>query len=370
MERDAGAVVILPLKDLVPHPMNQVFRQMTDQELEELAKSLEEVGFIHPVVVRPVGGGKYEILSGHQRVRAAEKLGVEEVPCVVAEGLGDREAELVLLDANLSARHLTPMELARAVRRKKELLVEELGERRGRQGGNDSGNRRNFRGETAELLAQELGLSRTQVYEYDALNELAPELQALVEAGALGVTAGAVLARLPTEVQKAIWDALGESVGQLRLDEVKKLKEERERAAILVEALARKVQELEARLEEVGTDEELRKEIARLRQQKEALQRDIEDRLALRKQLERKPGARLLELVVAAVRPVAQAKPEIEALLDRVVLDPPTAANLKPHLKVLQEVQQILEEAVARALPPVAFSGTKEEKEAVSRETA
>lgn len=151
----------------------------------------------------------------------AELRRLEAVPCVVAE-LDDTQAELVLLDANLNARHLGPMELARAIRRKKELL----GERRGRPE-KDGGNRHVFSGQTREMLAEQTGLSPRQLSEYDALNDLLPELQELVETGALGVSAGAGLARLPHEVQRAVWEALGDAVGQLKVEDVRKLRENR-----------------------------------------------------------------------------------------------------------------------------------------------
>lgn len=349
----------LAVADLVPHPRNGVFRQLTDQEVAELAASLAEQGFIHPLVVRPLAGGRYEVLSGHQRLRAVQRLGLERVPCI-AVAADDGQAELMLLDANLATRQLGPMEMARAIRRKKELL----GERRGRRKKGDQ-NDHLFHGRSREVLAQEMGVSAGHIDRYDALNDLMPELQALVDAGALGVTAGAGLARLPAEVQQTLWASLGEAVGQIRVDEVRRLREDGQRAAVVVAALTRQVEHLEAELQDSeakGSEAgDLRREIERLRARKRELDYEIQDRLALRQQMERKPGARLLELVVAAMRPLAQARPELTALVDRLQmhggLDGPTAANLYPHLAELKAVAGLLERAVAGALPPAAISG-------------
>jgi len=205
-----------------------------------------------------------------------------------------------------------------------------------------------------------------QVYRYDALNDLIPELQALVDAGALGVTAGAGLAKLPAEVQRQLWEALGDAVGQIRVDEVRRLREDGERAGIVVAALTRQVDQLQARLQELegaGQEaEELRREIAKLQERKRALELDIQDRLALRKQLERKPGARLLELVTEMARTVGRARPELEGLISRLHvtgLDEATAANLQPYVALFREITGLLEEAAALMPSPSRLKAAK-----------
>lgn len=120
-----------------------------------------------------------------------------------------------------------------------------------------------------------------------------------------------------------------------------------------MDALTRRVQELERKLNEVGSDEGLQREIERLRQQKAALEQDIANRVAWRKHLGRPPAARLIELVTEVVRPVAKSMPEIEGLLGQIQLDRATAANLKPHIEVLRRVVGLLDKAVAETLPPV-----------------
>ncbi len=347
MDADADRIIEISVADLVPHPGNEVFRQMTDDELNELAESLQERGFIHPLVVRPFGMGSYQVLSGHQRLRAARLLGVDKVPCVVA-ALDDDAAEDVLLDANLRARHLSPMEQARAIRRKQELM----GDRRGRRRKEPQNGANSWDGKTTEIIAEQMGISKTQVERIAALNDLIPELQSLVEAGALGVSAGSAMARLPPETQRLLWEALGASVGDLRVDEVKRLRQESERAGIVIEALARQVRELEGKIKLGQGEGELRTEIDRLQARKRQLEFQVQDQLALRRQLERKPGARLLELMVAATRPLAQARPELETILNGALLDAPTAVNLKPHLDLLCDVVKMLEAAVARDGPP------------------
>ncbi|MBX6396310.1 MAG: ParB N-terminal domain-containing protein, partial [Alicyclobacillaceae bacterium] len=65
----------IALEALREHPENRLFRDLTDDELQALADDMREHGLIHPVVVRGIGQGRYEVISGHQRVRAAGLLG-------------------------------------------------------------------------------------------------------------------------------------------------------------------------------------------------------------------------------------------------------------------------------------------------------
>lgn len=299
-------VTWLPLGCIRPSPKN-FFRPPGEEELRELADSIARHGILDPICVRPVGGDVYEVISGHSRLKAVGLLGWERAPCLVYEA-DDDEAELMLIDANLQSRNLSPMEVARAIRRKKELL----GERRGRpeKGGH---NEPIFVGRTAELLAEQLDMSAAQVKRYDKLNDLIPELQDLVDRGLLGPTLGEQLARLHPEAQRQLFDALGEGVAGLRAAEVRKLREEEDRGYAVLLALQRRIDELEAELaglrERHGSKEDLEREVARLRQKKRLLEYDIADREQAVRKLEKRagPGARLLDLVERIGRPVQAA---------------------------------------------------------------
>ena len=102
---------------------DQPFLAYTDEALEELVQSISLNGIINPLIVRPGSNGKYIILSGRNRYRAAKKLGLRSVPAIVKDNIGDDEAAYILLDSNLKQRHdLRYSEKAYAYRMETEIL--------------------------------------------------------------------------------------------------------------------------------------------------------------------------------------------------------------------------------------------------------
>lgn len=335
------------LKDLRSNPRN-IFRAADPEEMKQLALSIREHGLLHPIVVRPVEGG-YEIISGHRRKQALEYLGVTETTVRVVEA-DDVEAELMLIDANLESRALSPMEVARAIRRKKELM----GERRGRPKNcpdkNCPHNEDNKGQRYSDVLAQEFGLSAAQIERYDKLNDLIPELQLLVEKGKLKSTTAVHIATWPPETQRDLYEALGEEITELKVKEVVKLKEESERGYFVLKVLQKKLEEVEKKLEEYRqtgeTRETLKEEIARLRQQKKQLEYDIIDRQNALKTLEDravKKGAALVELLERLCRPVQAALPDIEHYLGDVQDEAFRACALR-WAAVLRQAALLIEE--------------------------
>lgn len=331
------------LEELRATPRN-FFRAPDPEEVKELALSIREHGLLHPIVVRPVEGG-YEIISGHRRKQALEYLGVTETTVRVVE-VDDVEAELMLIDANLESRALSPMEVARAIRRKKELI----GERRGRpKNCPHNGDNKGLR--YSDVLAQELGISGTQVERYDKLNDLIPELQLLVEKGKLKLTTAVHIATWPPEAQRDLYETLGDEITELKVKEVMKLKEESERGYFVLGILQKKLEEVEKKLEEYRqtgeTKETLKEEIARLRQQKRQLEYDIIDRQNALKVLESravKKGAALIELLERLCRPVQAALPEIEHYLGEGLQDEAFRAYALRWAAVLRQAALLIEE--------------------------
>ena len=107
---DASKTVTLRLVDVAPNP-DQPRRQFKEEELAELAASVEKHGILQPLLVRPMLDGSYQIVAGERRWRAARMAGLTEVPVVIRE-LSDREtAELALIE-NLQREDLNAMEEA------------------------------------------------------------------------------------------------------------------------------------------------------------------------------------------------------------------------------------------------------------------
>jgi ParB family chromosome partitioning protein len=132
-----------------------------DEPLEELKTSIQEVGMLQPVVVRPIGDGGYELVVGERRWRAVADLGLPTIPAIVRETADDAMLRDALLE-NLHRVQLNPLEEAAAYRQ----LLDEFGT-------------------THEQLAQRIGRSRSQVTNTVRLLNLPMPVQRRVAASVL-----------------------------------------------------------------------------------------------------------------------------------------------------------------------------------------
>ena len=110
----------LPIEQLQPGRY-QPRSHFDADALAELAESINAQGVIQPVVVRPISGGKFEIIAGERRWRAAQKAGLRDIPCVVRE-TDDNAALAMALIENIQREDLNPLEEALALKR----LVDEF----------------------------------------------------------------------------------------------------------------------------------------------------------------------------------------------------------------------------------------------------
>ncbi len=116
-----GELKSLPV-DILQRGVYQPRIDMNPEALEELANSIRAQGVVQPIVVRPVGGGKYEIIAGERRWRATQLAGLHEIPAVVRD-VPDQAAMAMALIENIQREELNPMEEAQALHR----LIEEFG---------------------------------------------------------------------------------------------------------------------------------------------------------------------------------------------------------------------------------------------------
>lgn len=149
-------------------------RARIDQEtLAELAESIKSQGVMQPILARPIGAGRYEILAGERRWRAARMAGLTTVPALVRE-VPDRHALAIALIENIQREDLNPLEEATGLRR----LIDEFGM-------------------THAEAAQSLGRSRAAVTNALRLLELAPPVQELMREGKLDMGHARALLALP-----------------------------------------------------------------------------------------------------------------------------------------------------------------------------
>jgi ParB family chromosome partitioning protein len=147
--------------DLVDPNPRQPRSAFDDDSLQGLAESVKERGVLQPVLVRPLPGGRYELIAGERRWRAAQLAGLEEVPALVRER-ADAEALEVALIENMAREDLNPVEEARACA----ALVEELGL-------------------TREDVGRRVGRSRVAVTNLIRVLDLPDEVLDLLERGLL-----------------------------------------------------------------------------------------------------------------------------------------------------------------------------------------
>lgn len=110
-----GGLAVLAISDITPDA-NQPRRHFEEEALEELAASIAQRGVIQPIIVRPLDNGRYQLVAGERRWRAAQKAQLHEIPALVRE-LSDREVMALALIENLQREDLNPIEEARAYNR-------------------------------------------------------------------------------------------------------------------------------------------------------------------------------------------------------------------------------------------------------------
>lgn len=110
-----GGLAMLAIADVVPHP-DQPRRHFDEAALEELAASIGQRGVIQPIVVRPMDNGRYQLVAGERRWRAAQRAKLHEIPALVRT-LTERDVMALALIENLQREDLNPIEEARAYNR-------------------------------------------------------------------------------------------------------------------------------------------------------------------------------------------------------------------------------------------------------------
>lgn len=178
-EKEEETLKSLSTDDLHPFK-NHPFRLYTEEKMAEMVESVMNHGVISPILVRPdPNGNGYEIISGHNRVEACRRAGIEQIPATVRD-LDDDAAIILMVDSNLRQREkLLPTEKAKAYQMKMDAMR--------RQAGRHPKNSRQVVGnyETADLVGKEANESGRQVQRYIRLNSLIPALQDAVDEGKL-----------------------------------------------------------------------------------------------------------------------------------------------------------------------------------------
>jgi ParB family transcriptional regulator, chromosome partitioning protein len=155
VKRESDELLELDL-DLIEPNSEQPRTRFTDTNLDELAQSIKSNGIVQPIVVR-AKGGRYQIVAGERRWRAAQRAGLNKIPAVVKNVSDDKLLELALIE-NIQRQELNAIEEGRAYKK----LIESVGL-------------------TQEMVAERVGKNRTVITTFLRLLKLPNDIQKLVE---------------------------------------------------------------------------------------------------------------------------------------------------------------------------------------------
>lgn len=203
------------LKKIYDIPLDQIddfpdhpFKVRDDEDMENLVESIRERGVITPATVRQKDNGRYELISGHRRKRACEKIGFETLRCEVVE-LTKEEATILMVESNFQRSEILPSEKAFAYK----MRLEAMNKLPGRP------SKENLTPvvsdfemvRTSEQLAEKVGESREQIRRFIRLTNLVPELLEFVDEGKMKMRPAVELSYLDEETQRDVVDRIDET---------------------------------------------------------------------------------------------------------------------------------------------------------------
>ena len=190
----------LPIDKLRPFE-NHPFRVKDDAEMEQLVFSVLTQGLLTPIVVRKTDTEEYEVISGHRRLRACQKAGIETVPALIYSM--DRDAAIIaLVDSNLHREHLLPSEKAFAYKMKMEAMSHQ-GQR-----SDLTSSQVATKLDSASSIGKSQGESRDQVFRYIRLTYLIPEILQMVDEKKIALTPAVELSYLTESEQRDLLETM------------------------------------------------------------------------------------------------------------------------------------------------------------------
>ena len=209
----------IPLSELHPFK-NHPFKVKDDEAMMETADSIKQYGVLVPAIARPDPEGGYELVAGHRRHRASELAEKETMPVIVRD-LDDDAATIIMVDSNLQRESLLPSERAFAYKMKLDAMKHQ-GERVDltcSQVGNKLEGKK-----SSEILAEQVGQSKNQIFRYIRLTELIPELLDMVDEKKIALNPAYELSFLKKEEQVDLLDAMDSEQATPSLSQAQRLK--------------------------------------------------------------------------------------------------------------------------------------------------
>ena len=210
------------LSPFAKHP----YRVREDAAMDELVESIRVHGILSPLLARPKGEG-YELVSGHRRRLAAQKLRLPTVPVLVRE-MSDDEAVILMVDSNLQRENLLPSEKAFAYRMKLEAMKHQ---------GKATSRQVVGKLESADEVGQVNGESGRTIQRYIRLTNLVPPLLQMVDDGRIAFSPAVELSYLTRDEQAELWDLIGREDATPSLSQALRMKQLSREAKLTPEVL-------------------------------------------------------------------------------------------------------------------------------------
>ena len=185
----------LPIDKLKPfegHP----FYVKDDDDMEQLTESIRSQGVLTPLVVRPINNDEYEVISGHRRLQACKKAGIEMIPAFIYS-MDRNEAVVAMVDSNLHREKLLPSEKAFAYKMKMDAMKHQ-----------GTSRQLGTKLRSDEEIAETAGESARQIQRYIRLTNLIPEILQMVDEGKIALTPAVELSYLDKDTQEIVLDAM------------------------------------------------------------------------------------------------------------------------------------------------------------------
>jgi len=222
-EESAMDIEIAKIRPFKNHP----FKVVDDEKMQELVESIRVNGILSPVLIRPAGYDKYEMVSGHRRMHAAVILGMDCVPAIIRD-MTDDEAVVKMVDSNIQREELLPSEKAFAYKMKMDAMK--------RQGYRSDLNTDGTSGQNGpklavDVISNEGGDSGRQVKRYIRLTELIPELLDYVDKKRIQFTVAVEISYIDQEVQRWLYAYIRDN-GMVKLNQIGILRTQLQSGAI------------------------------------------------------------------------------------------------------------------------------------------
>ena len=232
----------LPIDKLRPFE-NHPFRVKDDAEMDQLVFSVLTQGLLTPIVVRKTDTEEYEVISGHRRLRACQKAGIETVPALIYSM--DRDAAVIaLVDSNLHREHLLPSEKAFAYRMKMEAMSHQ-GQR-----SDLTSSQVATKLDSASSIGKSQGESRDQVFRYIRLTYLIPEILQMVDEKKIALTPAVELSYLTESQQRDLLETMESEDCTPSLSQSQQLKKLSQSGALDMDRILELLQQPKANQEE------------------------------------------------------------------------------------------------------------------------